>query len=125
MEYNRPDPVDLSKFVPGEKRLNVIGEIGAPLASEKDADNSCDVYKLYTHGPNGMGKGAIAATEAVADVFTLGLAELVTTPVEAGTKNSLHTVTFCYSPDSQLVSIHEDGQPLRELAQDKMAAKNG
>jgi hypothetical protein len=42
----------------------------------------------------------------VADVFTLGLAEVVFTPVEAGTKNRLYTVTFYY-PDEALVNVEE------------------
>jgi hypothetical protein len=106
MEANRPDPVDLSQFVIGEPRLNVVAEIGAPIASEKDGKNSCDVYKLYTDGPSGAGKGAIAAGEAVADVFTLGLAEVVLTPAEAATSSDKHTVIFCYSPSNKLVSTN-------------------
>jgi hypothetical protein len=30
----------------------------------------CDIYKLYTKGPHGRGKVAIAATEAVDDTLT-------------------------------------------------------
>jgi hypothetical protein len=54
-----------------------------------------------------MGKGAIAATEAVADVFTLGLAEVVSSPIEGGTWNAKHTVTMCYDKDEKLVSQSE------------------
>jgi hypothetical protein len=106
MEATRPDPVDLSQFVPGENRLNVIAEVGNPLATEKDGKQSCDVYKLFTHGPEAAGKGAIAAGEAVADVFTLGLTEVVFTPAEAATRNSKHTVIFCYE-NNKLVSVKE------------------
>jgi hypothetical protein len=65
--------------------------------------------ELYTHGPSGAGKGAIAAGEVIADVFTLGLAEIIFTPTEAATKNTKHTVIFCYSPDGKLASMsHSD-----------------
>jgi hypothetical protein len=37
----------------------------------------CDIYKLYTKGPHGRGKVAIAATEAVDDTLTLCKAEVV------------------------------------------------
>jgi len=107
MEVMRPDPVELSSFIIGEKRLNVLSEIGSPVATTKDGKNSCDIYKLYTKGPGAVGKGAIAATEAVADVLTLGLSEVITTPGEAATKNSKHTVVFCYSPNEKLVSVKE------------------
>lgn len=105
MEANRPDPVDMSQFVVGEKRLDIIAEIGSPKASVKDGDNSCDIYKLYTTGPGAVGKGAIAAGEIVADVFTLGLAEVVFTPTEAATSADRHTVIVCYSPDNKMVSM--------------------
>ena len=107
MEATRPDPVDLSKFVPGEKRTNVLAEVGPPIASENEGGNSCDIYKLYTRGPGSVGKGAIAAGEAIADVLTLGLSEIVLTPTEAATRNSKHTVVFCYTPDEALLSVKE------------------
>jgi len=107
MEANRPDPVDMSQFVIGEKRLNVLADIGSPIATTKDGNNSCDVYKLYTEGHSAAGKGAIAAGEAVADVFTLGLAEVIFTPAEGATQDSKHAVVFCYSPDDKLVSLNQ------------------
>jgi hypothetical protein len=106
MEANRPDPVDLAQFKPGEKRIEVVKVIGSPPATVPDSGQSCDIYKLYTHGPGGGGKAAAAFGEGVTDVFTLGLAEVVWTPVEAVTKNSLYTVTFCYQ-NEVLVSVQE------------------
>jgi hypothetical protein len=109
MESTRPTPVDMSQFAVGESRLQIVETLGAPTATVKqsEGDQSCDVYKLYTHGPGGVGKGAIAATEAVADVFTLGLAEVVSSPIEGGTRNAKHTVTMCYDKDGKLVSQNE------------------
>ena len=107
MEATRPEPVDTSQFAVGESHLQVVEALGAPTATVKQGDDSCDVYKLYTHGPGGAGKGAIAAGEAVADVFTLGLAEVVTSPVEGATRDSKHTVTMCYDKDSKLISQNE------------------
>ena len=108
MEATRPDPVRLNKFVVGESRFDVLAQLGAPVvAREKKGDQMCDIYKLYTHGPNGVEKGAVAAGEAVADVLTWGLFEVIATPGEAATKNKLHAVVFCYSPDDKLVSCTE------------------
>jgi hypothetical protein len=107
MEANRPDPIDLKSFAPGEKKFDILAEIGSPIASAPDGGNSCDIYKLFTRGPDSVGKGVIAAGEIAADIFTIGLAEVVFTPVEAATKNSKHTVVFCYDPNSQLVSVKE------------------
>lgn len=111
MEANRPDPVDLSQFKPGEDRFEIVKIVGAPMTSMKHDGQSCDIYQLYTHGPGAGGRAAIAATEAVADVFTLGLAEVVSTPTEAATKNSKYPVTFCYGDDGKLVSVQEMPKP--------------
>ncbi len=114
MESMRPDPVDISQFVVGENRLKILSDLGSPITTTKDGQNSCDIYKLYTKGPDAVGKGAIAAGEAVADVFTLGLTEVVFTPAEAATKNSKHTVIFCYSQDSKLVSVNQSDNSISD-----------
>jgi hypothetical protein len=87
--------------------MNVLSELGNPVATTPDGDRSCDIYKLYTRGPNGAGKGVLAASEAVADVFTLGLTEILFTPVEAATRNSKHAVVFCYDGGAKLISVNE------------------
>jgi hypothetical protein len=107
LEATRPDPVDISQFVPGETRFDVVAKLGAPIATVPNNGQSCDVYQLYTRGPGSAGKGALAAGEAVGDVLTLGLAEVVWTPVEAATRNSKHPVTFCYDSNNKLVSVLE------------------
>lgn len=107
LEATRPDPVDIHQFVPGERRINVLAEVGAPVASTTDNGNACDIYKLYTRGPGALGKGVIAAGEAAGDVLTLGLSEVLWTPAEAATRNSKHTVIFCYDQNGTLLSAKE------------------
>jgi len=107
MEAMRPDPIELSQFIIGEDRTKILNTIGSPISTNKEKANSCDIYQLFTRGPGTAGKGAIAAGEIVADVFTLGLTEVVFTPTEAMTKASKHTVTFCYAPDNKLISLNQ------------------
>jgi hypothetical protein len=107
MEVTRPDPVDMAQFSVGEDRTRITQILGAPTATVKEGKLTCDSYKLYTRGPGTGGKVAIATTEVVADVFTLGLTELATTPAEYATRNSLHTVLMCYDSDGTLVSQTE------------------
>jgi hypothetical protein len=111
MEFQRPDPIDLAQFQPGERRIDVVKVLGPPLTSMNDGPKSCDIYHLYTHGPNSAGKAGIALVEGAADVLTLGVAEVVSTPVEAGTKNSLYPVTMCYDTNAVLLSVEEASQP--------------
>jgi hypothetical protein len=109
MEANRPDPVNLQQFSVGERRFDVMSKLGPPQASEMDGIDSCDMYKLVTHGVSRAGKAAIMIGEAAADVYTLGLAEIVATPAEGATKNIPHNVVFCYSEQKTLDSITEAG----------------
>ena len=112
MEATRPTPVNLTQFEPGRARDAVIEQLGAPTGTTSEANGaSCDLYQLYTHGYGAGGKVPIALLEGAADVFTLGLAEVVTTPVEGATQNQRHPVTFCYK-DARLARISESGQQI-------------
>src|SRR5277367_1572141 len=112
MEATRPTPVDLSQFQPGDTHDSVVDKLGDPLSAKTDANGaSCDHYNLYTHGYGAGGKAGIAVLEGAADVFTLGAAELLLTPVEIVSKNETHPVTFCYR-DSKLAQINEDGHEI-------------
>ena len=109
MEATRPTPVDLSKLGPGQSRDTVVAQLGIPKGTTSEADGaSCDSYELYTHGYGAGGKIPVAFLEGAADVFTLGLAEVVATPVEGATKNQLYPVTICYS-GGKLVRVTDGG----------------
>jgi len=101
MEATRPTPVDLAKFQPGDSRASVTQELGLPVTTSKgEGGTSCDLYLLYTKGYGFAGKAPIAVGELAADVFTLGLAEIVLSPTEAVTRNEKRTVWFCYQNDA-------------------------
>jgi hypothetical protein len=103
MEATRPTPVDLEKFQPGDSRSSVTQELGSPVTTSKGAGaTSCDLYLLYTKGYGVAGKAPIAVGELAADVFTVGLAEIVLSPTEAATRNEKRTVWFCYQNDALL-----------------------
>jgi hypothetical protein len=112
MEANRPTPVDLSQFQPGDTRDSVVEKLGDPVSAKTDASGaSCDHYNLYTHGYGAAGKAGVALLEGAADVFTLGAAEVLLSPAEIVTKNETHPVTFCYR-DGKLAQINENGQEI-------------
>ena len=113
MEANRPAPVSLAKYTPGEKRVDVISTLGAPKTTVKDGDNSCYVYELYTSGNSKSQKTAVILGEAGADLFTAGLFELVATPAEAATKSKPHTVLMCYANDA-LVAVKDEGKAVKQ-----------
>jgi hypothetical protein len=112
MEATRPTPVDLTQFQAGQSRDAVVESIGTPIGTTNESDgDSCDSYQLYTHGYGAGGKAGLAVLEGAADVFTLGIAEAVTTPVEGATKNEKRPVLFCYK-DGKLARLTESGKPL-------------
>jgi hypothetical protein len=131
MEATRPNPVDIAQLAVGESRAEAEAELGPPVSTITDWGKSCDIYKLYTHGLNGVEKGAIAVGEAAADVFTLGLAEVVLTPAEAATQNERHVVMLCYANDSDdapLKTVRESGGATQgggEVLESPSAAKAG
>jgi hypothetical protein len=105
MEATRPTPIDLNDYQEGMTRDAVLEKLGAPDSTAAESDGtSCDFYKLYTRGYGAGGKIPIAVAEGAADVFTLGLAEIVLTPTEGVTKNEKHPVAFCYK-DQKVVRV--------------------
>jgi hypothetical protein len=107
LEATRPTPVDLRQLAVGEERNKVIQTLGAATGTVTNNNDACDVYQLYTRGPDNASKAALATGEAVSDVLTLGLAEVVWTPVEVGTRNQRHTVVICYDGHQQVANIKQ------------------
>jgi hypothetical protein len=97
MEATRPAPVRLAEFDPGESRDDVVAKLGEPISTTTDADGaSCDLYSLPLAGYGNWAKAGIAFGEFLADVGTIGIAEVVSTPTEAATRNKMTPVWFCY-----------------------------
>ena len=111
MEAERPSATNLDKFVIGQRRVDVVAQVGPPLSTIDDAGMSCDVYKMHTKGTSAGAKAGIIFGEAAADFFTLGLAEVALTPAQAASKSGLHTVMFCYDANQKLASMRDAGNP--------------
>lgn len=59
------------------------------------------------------------AGEVLTSVATLGLAQVISAPVKAGTRPQLHTVLFCYGRTDEFVDIY-DPDPTSLHEQDNM-----
>ena len=111
MEATRPTPIDTGDYPAGMTRDEVITKLGPPYNTMTESGGAtCDFYKLYTRGYGAGGKIPIAVTEAAADVFTGGLAEIILTPTEGETRNEKHPVAFCYV-NQKLVWVTFEGMP--------------
>ena len=111
LEATRPTPVALDEYQVGQSRDSVLESLGAPESTATESDGaSCDFYRLYTKGYGAGGKIPLAVAEGAADVFTLGLAEVILTPTEGVTKNEKHPVAICYK-ENKIARISTDTGP--------------
>jgi outer membrane protein assembly factor BamE (lipoprotein component of BamABCDE complex) len=87
----QPEKKNLSVLHIGVPRTAVIAELGAPVLTETKNGEKVDVFKFF-QGYSKTAKTARALAHGVADVYTLGLWEVVGTPIEGianGEKNQL------------------------------------
>lgn len=83
MAARQPDKKDLNRLAIGTPRDTVLAEFGKPVSSETDAQgNKVDVFQ-FKQGFDTPTKAVRSLVHGVADVFTLGLWEVVGTPAEA------------------------------------------
>lgn len=82
MAAKQPKKKDLSLLQPGTRRPLLIAEFGAPVHTETLDGKKVDIFN-FTQGYSTAAKTGRAVFHGAADVFTLGLWEVVGTPTEA------------------------------------------
>ena len=100
----QPDAKDLSVLTPGTPRSMVVGELDPPVWSGERAGAKVEVF-AFVDGYSKATKAARAFFHAAADVFTLGLWEVVGTPTEAIFTGSKMKVEVVYDTHDQVVSV--------------------
>ncbi len=77
-----PESKDLSVLEQGTARYLVLAELGQPIVTETDQDGR--KYDIFTfrQGQHGAVKAGKAVLYGTAAVFTLGLSEVITSPLE-------------------------------------------
>jgi hypothetical protein len=96
MAARQPDKKNLKTLEIGTPRNNVLAEFGSPAGTETDSQgNRVDVFQ-FKQGFDTATKATRSLVHGVADVFTLGLWEVVGTPAEAifGGKDMAIKVTY-------------------------------
>lgn len=99
---NQPPRKNLDVLNVGTERDLVIAEFGTPISTEPTDSGRKDIYAFI----QGYGKGAKAGRaflHGAADVFTLGIWEIVGTPVE-GTFNGKKMTVRVLFDESDLVA---------------------
>ncbi len=94
MAAKQPPKKDLSVLLAGTPRSQLLAELGQPVTTETRDGKRVDVF-VFTQGYSKPAKAGRALFHGAADVFTLGLWEVVGTPTEAvfnGTKMSYEVI---------------------------------
>lgn len=101
-----PEKKDLSVLETGTSRYQVLAELGQPVVSEKnDKGLKVDVFK-FVQGQSKVAQSAKAVTYGVFAVGTLGLSELVTTPLEGTLGQGAEVqVVVTYDESDQVLSV--------------------
>lgn len=91
---------------PGADRTAVESTLGAPdMMVSLDDGRAKAVYKIDPDAHTKVGRNAAVAWHAVADVFTLGLWEVVGTPLEMAAKDKFVTYIVYYGKDWKIERV--------------------
>jgi len=132
MAAHQPSQKNEALFKVGTSRDILIAEFGVPATSGVKNGKKYEIYR-FTQGYSQGNKAARALVEGTADVFTLGLTEVITTPVESINDGSLRVYEVTYdgndlvdqvtvlmpsaNPSSAQPSAAANSQPVQPAAQ--------
>ncbi len=103
----KKDP-NLGAFRVGSTRGEAELQLGSPIASVTTPEgNRTDIYEYELGNEPSAGR---AIGHGVMDVLTIGLWEVVGTPIE-GFTGSKHRITLVYGPDDRIISINQAPRP--------------
>lgn len=119
MAAKQPRAKDLSVLKEGTPRSHVIAELGAPAWSGEKGGNKVDVF-AFTQGYSAGAKAGRAFFHGAADVFTLGLWEVIGTPVESVASGTEMKVEVIYDGNDQVKAAEviepKGGKPVGDEA---------
>ena len=109
MAAHQPSAKNLSVLDPGTPRSQVIAELGAPAWSGEKNGSKADVFTL-TQGYSTGAKTVRALFHGTADVFSLGLWEVVSTPGELIFSGTDMKVEVVYDEKDRVKSVRNIGK---------------
>ncbi len=105
MAANQPDKKDVSVFNVGTPRAHVIAEAGRPIHTKENADGTLTDTFVFVQGYSTGSKAGRALFHGAADFFTLGLWEVIGTPVEAVADGTVVQVQVDYDANEKVQNI--------------------
>ncbi|MFH1996124.1 MAG: hypothetical protein ABIJ27_03890 [Candidatus Omnitrophota bacterium] len=105
MATRQPDHKDLTCLSTGTLRDDVVAELGNPSITEtNEHGDKVDVFQ-FKQGYSKGAKAGRALVHGVADVFTLGLWEVVGTPTEAIFSGKEMAVKVTYDKNNRIKKV--------------------
>jgi hypothetical protein len=104
MAANQPDKKDLGVLKSGTPRNAVLAELGTPIETTTRSGAKVDVF-TFTQGYSGVEKGGRAVLHGAADVLTLGLWEVVGTPIEGYANGTKVSVEVSYDREERVAKV--------------------
>lgn len=105
MAARQPGKKDVSLFKVGTSRSSLIAEFGAPTVTEERDGKKYEIFK-FTQGYNTPSKVGRAFFHGAADVFTLGLWEVVGTPAEMVFDGQVMAYEVKYDTDNRIETVN-------------------
>lgn len=117
MAANQPDKKDIGVLKAGTPRSAVLAEFGTPIETSMRNGAKVDIF-TFTQGYSGVEKGGRAVLHGAADVLTLGLWEVVGTPIEGYANGTKVSIEITYDHEERLAKVVPlRGQEVLEQAQ--------
>ena len=104
MAAQQPSKKDLSVLLEGTPRSQLLAELGQPVTTEIRDGKKVDLFS-FTQGYSKPAKAGRALFHGAADVFTLGLWEVVGTPTEAVFNGTKMSYEVTYDQDDKIEKI--------------------
>ncbi len=126
MAANQPPAKNLALLKPGTPRSNLIAEYGPPISSETKNGMRHDIFK-FTQGYSAGAKVGRALVHGAADVATLGLWEVVGTPVEGHFSGDEVSAEVAYDAQDNVTAVTPIAgvEKIKQDLADAEAAKTG
>ena len=95
MAAKQPEKKDTKMLAVGVPRAIILAELGAPISTTKNGNETIDIFS-FKQGYGKAAKFGRAMFHGVADIATLGLWEIVGTPVESSFdgNNTAYQITY-------------------------------
>ena len=130
MAANQPPAKNVDLFKVGTPRSALLAEFGYPTSSEVKDGKKYDIYR-FTQGYSGGAKAGRAVAHGVASVLTLGLWEVLGTPIEAINSGDLTAYEVGYGSDERvdvvisLIQTANTGPMSESAGQDQQNCPSG